>query len=88
MPPILPAVRFAVKEKLRRSLRRCRSAAVRIRYLIVLNLLQGRAAYATAEALGVHNTTVYRVARRFRDQVEGVCSTARRTTSPSGESRS
>src|SRR5215471_16681180 len=66
MPPILPAVRFAVKEKLRRSLRRCRSAAVRIRYLIVLNLLQGRAAYATAEALGVHNTTVYRVAARFR----------------------
>lgn len=66
MSSILPAVRFAVKEKLNRSLRRCRNAAVRIRYLIVLNLLQGRGAYATAEVLSVHNTTVYRVAARFR----------------------
>jgi hypothetical protein len=42
-------------------------AAVRIRYLIVINLLNGRSAYQTAEVLRVHNTTVYRVARRFRD---------------------
>jgi transposase len=39
---------------------------VRIRYLIVINLLNGRPAYQTAEVLGVHNTTVYRVAGRFR----------------------
>jgi transposase len=30
------------------------------------NLLNDRSAYQTAEVLGVHNTTVYRVARRFR----------------------
>jgi transposase len=66
MPSILVGVRFDVKEKLCKQLRRCRNAGVRIRYLIVINLLSGRSAYQTAEVLGVHNTTVYRVARRFR----------------------
>ena len=67
MPAILPGVRLCVKEKLRQQLRHCRLAAVRLRYLMVLNLLNGRSARHTAEVLGVHNTTVYRVARRFRD---------------------
>jgi transposase len=66
MASILPKVRLSVKEGLCQRLRRCRQAGVRIRYLIVLNLLAGRSARHTAEALGVHNTTVYRVARRFR----------------------
>jgi transposase len=70
MPSILRGARFSVKEKLCKQLRRCRIAAVRIRYLIVLNLLNGRSAYQTAEVLRVHNTTVYRVARRFRDHGE------------------
>ena len=59
MSSILPGVRFSVKEKLCKQLRRCRLAAVRIRYLIVFNLLNRRPAYQTAEVLGVHNTTVY-----------------------------
>jgi transposase len=71
LPAILPGVRFSVKEKLCKQLRRCRVAAVRIRYLVVLSLLSGRSAYLTAEVLGVHDTTVYRVARRFRDHGEG-----------------
>ena len=66
MSSILVGVRFAVKEKMCKQLRSCRNAGVRIRYLIVINLLNGRSAYQTAEVLGVHNTTVYRVARRFR----------------------
>jgi transposase len=70
MPSILPGVRFSVKEKLCKQLRRCRLAAVRVRYLIVINLLSNRSAYQTAEVLGVHNTTVYRVARRFREHGE------------------
>jgi transposase len=70
MSLILPGVRFAVKERLCKQLRRCRIAAVRIRYLIIINLLSGRGAYETAEVLGVHNTTVYRVARRFRQYGE------------------
>jgi transposase len=66
MNPILAGVRFSVKEKLCRQLRRCRDAGVRVRYLIIINLLNDRSAYRTAEVLGVHNTTVYRVARGFR----------------------
>jgi hypothetical protein len=34
--------------------------------LIIINLLNGRSAYRTTEVLGIHNTTVYRVAKRFR----------------------
>jgi transposase len=70
MSSILPGVRFSVKEKLCKHLRRCRLAAVRLRYLMVLNLLGERSARQTAEVLGVHNTTVYRVARRFREHGE------------------
>jgi len=70
MCSILPNVRYSVKHKLCKQLRRCRQAGVRIHYLIVINLLSGRSAYQTAEVLGVHNTTVYRVARRFRDRGE------------------
>jgi transposase len=70
MPSIVHPVRYAVKQRLLRNLRRCRQAGLRLRYLIVINLLQGRAAYATAAVLGVHNTTVYRIAKRFQDQGE------------------
>jgi transposase len=41
-------------------------AGLRTRYLIIINLLHGRGAYEIADILGVHNTTVYRVAKRFR----------------------
>ncbi len=41
IPSILPRLRFAVKEKLCNHLRRCRQAGVRIRYRIVINLLNG-----------------------------------------------
>jgi transposase len=70
MTSILGRVRFSVKEKLGRQLQRCRNAGVRIRYLMVINLLNGRPARRTAEVLGVHNTTVYRVARRFKTHGE------------------
>jgi transposase len=66
MTSILTGVRFSVKEKLCKQLRRCHNAGVRVRYLILINLLNRRTARQTAEVLGVHNTTVYRVARRFR----------------------
>lgn len=70
MSAILAGVSFLVKDKLCKQLRRCRNAGVRIRFLIIINLLSGRSAYRTAEVLGVHNTTVYRVARRFRSHGE------------------
>ena len=70
MIAILAGMGFSVKEKLCKHLRRCRQASVRLRYLMVINLLHGRSARQTAEVLGVHNTTVYRVAHRFRVQGE------------------
>jgi transposase len=66
MQTIVLNVRLAVKEQLRRNLRRCREANVRLRYLIIFNILNGRSARQTEEALQVHNTTVYRVVKRFR----------------------
>src|SRR5713226_785659 len=65
MSPIVPVLRRSVKEKMQKRFRQCTVAAVRIRYLIVFNLLSGRGAYETADILEVHNTTVYRVAKRF-----------------------
>lgn len=70
MPEIVPQLRWSVKEKMRKRFQRCASAGVRIRYLIIFNLLHGRGAYDTADRLGVHNTWVYRVARGFRERGE------------------
>jgi transposase len=66
MPTIVLKVRCAVKERLLKNLRRCRSAGTRLRYLMVLNVLNGRSARTTADVLKVHHTTVSRVVRRFR----------------------
>src|SRR5260370_42521591 len=66
--PILPKVRFAVKQRLLRHLRDCRTAGLKTRLLIVVNLLQGRHPLHTAHVLKVHRDTVYRVAQRFRQQ--------------------
>ena len=66
MASILPQVRVSVKQKLCRQLRHCRDARTRVRYLVIINLLNGRGAYETADVLGIHNTTVYQVAKRFR----------------------
>jgi transposase len=70
MAAIVPQLKWSVKEKMKKRFRKCSSASVRIHYLIIFNLLHGHGAYETAERLGVHNTTVYRVARRFRERGE------------------
>ena len=70
MTAIVPQLPWSVKQKMRKRFRACRSALVRLRYLILFHLLQGRGAYQIADLLDVHNTTVYRVARRFRERGE------------------
>jgi transposase len=70
MPDIVPQVRWSVKEKMRKRFQKCRIASVRIRYLIVFNLWSGRSARQIETILQVHNTTVYRVAQRFRERGE------------------
>ena len=43
---------------------------MRLRYLIIVNLMHGRSAGQTAAVIQVHRSTVYRVAARFRDWSE------------------
>lgn len=64
---IVPTVRVSVKEKMGKRFQKCRIAAVRVRYLIIFNLWNGRGPREIETVLGVHNTTVYRVAKRFRE---------------------
>src|SRR5271157_5415163 len=70
MPGIVPNVRWSVKEKMRKRFQKCHIASVRIRYLIVFNLWSGRGAREIQPILNVHNTTVYRVAKRFCERGE------------------
>ena len=66
MQKIVLHVRFSVKERLSKNLCRCRDAGVRLRYLMIINVINGRSGRQTAEVLKVHNTTVYRVVQRFQ----------------------
>ena len=70
MASIVLKVRFSVKEQLLRSLRRCRQARVRLRYLVVLNLANGRSVAETESVLHIHNTTVYRIVKRYQARGE------------------
>jgi transposase len=67
MEGIMPRLRQSAKERLLKKMRRCRDARLKIRYLIVVNLGQGRSADETAQAVKVSHSTVYRVAQRFRE---------------------
>ena len=67
MCSIVPRLPWSVKQKIRKRFQKCRVAAVRVRYLIVFNLWNGRGAREIEPILGVHNTTIYRVAKRFRE---------------------
>jgi transposase len=71
MSAILPRPDFFVKQRLLKRFRKCRQALVRVRYLIIINAWSGRSARHIARVLGVHNTTVYRVAKRFQERGEG-----------------
>jgi transposase len=65
MSSIVPKVSWFVKQRMRRRFQKCRIASVRLRYLMVFNLWKGRSPREIEPILHVHNTTVYRVAKRF-----------------------
>jgi len=65
MSSIVPRVSWFVKEKMRKRFQKCRIASVRLHYLMVFNLWSGRSPREIEPVLHVHNTTVYRVAKRF-----------------------
>src|SRR4029077_15771739 len=71
MPAILEQPRFFVKERFLKRFQKCRQALVRVRYLIIINVWSGRSARQIEQVLKGHNTTVYRVVKRFRERGEG-----------------
>jgi transposase len=70
MEGIIPALRLSAKERLCRQLRKCRNSKLRTRYLVIINLAHGRSADETAAAVQVSRSSVYRIARRFREAGE------------------
>jgi transposase len=70
MALILPKPGFFVKQRFHKVFRQCRQAAVRVRYLVIINVWTGRSAREIEKVLKVHNTTVYRIVGRFRDRGE------------------
>ena len=70
MDDIVPHLTRRDKRRLGKRVRKCRDAALRTRYLIILSLAEGRSPSETARVLQVSRTTVYQVARRFREAGE------------------
>jgi transposase len=70
MSLILPRVGYFVKERFKKRFRQCGRALVRVRYLIIMNVWNGRSAREIERVLKIHNTTVYRVVRNFRERGE------------------
>jgi len=70
MAVILPRPGYFVKQRFLKRFRNCRQALVRVRYLIIINVWHGRSAREIEPVLKVHNTTVYRVVRHFRERGE------------------
>ena len=67
MEGILPELRCSDKERIRKHLRQCRDAGLKTRYLIIANLMTGRSVEETVMTLQVGRSTVYAVAKRFRE---------------------
>ena len=57
MNKIVLKVRVSVKKRLSKGLRGCRDAATRLRYLMIVNVINGRSTRETAKVLKVHHTT-------------------------------
>jgi len=70
MALILPRPGYFVKQRFLKRFQKCPEAAVRVRYLIIINVWNGRGAREIERVLKVHNTTVYRVVKRFRERGE------------------
>lgn len=67
---ILPRPGYFVKERFFKRFRDCGQALPRVRYLIIINVGNGRSAREIEKVLKIHNTTVYRVVRNFRKRGE------------------
>lgn len=70
MEGIVPKLHRRDKRRLLKVMRKCKEAGLKTRYQIVLNLLDGRRVADPARALAVAESTVRRVAARFREAGE------------------
>lgn len=70
MSGIVPELRRRDKERLGQQLGRCTNVRQRTRYLVIVNLLNGRSVADIVSALRVGRSTVYDVAKRFREHGE------------------
>ena len=68
MDGIVPKMSRADKRRLEKRCRGMKDGVQKTRYLIILNLADGRSVADTARALKVNRSTVYRVAARFREE--------------------
>lgn len=68
MDGIVPNLSRPEKRRLEKRCRKCKDAKLKTRYLIVLNLADGRSASDTAAALKVHRSTIYRVAGKYKEE--------------------
>lgn len=58
------------KRRFERAARRCKDGALKTRYLIVLNLGNGKTPTETADCLQVSRSTVHKIAKRFKEHGE------------------
>ena len=68
MDGIVPKMSRADKRRLEKRCRKLKDGDQKTRYLIILNLVEGRSVGDTANALKVNRSTVYRVAARFCEE--------------------
>lgn len=54
-----------VKDRLQKNLAEVSDGGTRVRYLMILNVVEGKSYHQTADVLKVHHTTVGRVVKRF-----------------------
>ena len=82
MEGIIPVLSASAKDRLHQQLRACEDAGLKLRYLIIANLAEGRRPTDIARMCKVDRSTVYRVARRFCEAGEaGLWIAAKRTDS-------
>jgi hypothetical protein len=60
MPRIVFQLRFSVKQRLLKLLRKCREAASKIKILVLIRVSNGRTRQQAADTFQVHRATVYR----------------------------
>ncbi len=70
MEGIIPQLSRRDKKRLLQEARNCREAALKTRYLIILNLADGLGPTEIARRLKVDRSTIYRAAVRFREAGE------------------